>query len=286
MNFIKKYFSLLLIIIISIFITSGCTSSISSNTTEPYNGLKVHYIDVGQGDSELIQVNGKNLLIDAGPNESRDKLMSYLKKQNIKKFDYVIATHPDEDHIGGMGDVIKKYPIDKFYTPKKIVNTKTFKYMIQQLRNKNMKIDTPEPRIKLDLGKNTTAEMLAPNSMNYPDTNNYSVVLKITYGNTKFLFTGDAEKTSESEMIDKGYDLSADVLKVGHHGSSGSTSQQFLDKVDPKIAIISCGKNNKYGHPHKKTINKLKKKNIQIYRTDVDGTIILMSNGSKISKNE
>lgn len=286
MNFIKKYFSLLLIIIISIFITSGCTSSISSNTTEPYNGLKVHYIDVGQGDSELIQVNGKNLLIDAGPNESRDKLMSYLKKQNIKKFDYVIATHPDEDHIGGMGDVIKKYPIDKFYTPKKIVNTKTFKYMIQQLRNKNMKIDTPEPGIKLDLGKNTTAEMLAPNSMNYPDTNNYSVVLKITYGNTKFLFTGDAEKTSESEMIDKGYDLSADVLKVGHHGSSGSTSQQFLDKVDPKIAIISCGKNNKYGHPHKKTINKLKKKNIQIYRTDVDGTIILMSNGSKISKNE
>lgn len=286
MNFIKKYFSLLLIIIISIFITSGCTSSISSNTTEPYNGLKVHYIDVGQGDSELIQVNGKNLLIDAGPNESRDKLMSYLKKQNIKKFDYVIATHPDEDHIGGMGDVIKKYPIDKFYTPKKIVNTRTFKYMIQQLRNKNMKIDTPEPRIKLDLGKNTTAEMLAPNSMNYPDTNNYSVVLKITYGNTKFLFTGDAEKTSESEMIDKGYDLSADVLKVGHHGSSGSTSQQFLDKVDPKIAIISCGKNNKYGHPHKKTINKLKKKNIQIYRTDVDGTIILMSNGSKISKNE
>ncbi|MBP2034160.1 competence protein ComEC [Clostridium algifaecis] len=286
MNFIKKYFSLLLIIIISIFITSGCTSSISSNTTEPYNGLKVHYIDVGQGDSELIQVNGKNLLIDAGPNESRDKLMSYLKKQNIKKFDYVIATHPDEDHIGGMGDVIKKYPIDKFYTPKKIVNTKTFKYMIQQLRNKNMKIDTPEPGIKLDLGKNTTAEMLAPNSMNYPDTNNYSVVLKITYGNTKFLFTGDAEKTSESEIIDKGYDLSADVLKVGHHGSSGSTSQQFLDKVDPKIAIISCGKNNKYGHPHKKTINKLKKKNIQIYRTDVDGTIILMSNGSKISKNE
>lgn len=286
MNFIKKYFSLISIVFISIFIISGCTSNIASNSNKTYNGLKIHYIDVGQGDSELIQVNGKNLLIDAGPNESRTKLMTYLKKQNIKKFDYVIATHPDEDHIGGMGDVIKKYPIDKFYTPKKIVNTKTFEYMIQQLKNKNMKIDTPEPGVQLDLGKNTTAQMFAPNSSSYPDTNNYSVVLKITYGNTKFLFTGDAEKTSESEMLDKNYDLSSDVLKVGHHGSSSSTSNKFLDKVNPKIAIISCGKNNKYGHPHKKTITKLKKKNIQIYRTDVDGTIILTSDGSKISKDE
>lgn len=284
MNSIKKYFNILLAIFISIFLLSGCTGNLNSNSTQNYNGLKIHYIDVGQGDSELIQVNGKNLLIDAGPNESRDKLMSYLSKQNIKKFDYVIATHPDEDHIGGMGNVIKKYSIDKFYTPKKIVNTRTFEYMIQQLKNKNMKIDTPTPGVQLNLGKNTDAEILAPNNKNYPDTNNYSVVLKITYGNTKFLFTGDAEKTSEMEMIDKNYDLSADVLKVGHHGSSNSTSQQFLDKVNPKIAIISCGKNNKYGHPHKITINKLKKKNIKIYRTDVNGTIILTSDGSKINK--
>ena len=286
MKFIKKYFNILSIIFIFIFLMSGCTSNGNSNSTSTYSGLKIHYIDVGQGDSELIQVNGKNLLIDAGPNESRDKLMSYLNKQNIKKLDYVIATHPDEDHIGGMGNVLKKYSIDKFYTPKKIVNTKTFEYMIQQLKNKNMKIDTPTPGVQLDLGKNTTAEILAPNSKSYPDTNNYSVVLKLTYGNTKFLFTGDAEKTSEMEMIDKNYDLSADVLKVGHHGSSSSTSQQFLDKINPKIAVISCGKNNKYGHPHKKTINKLKKKNIQIYRTDVSGTIILTSNGTKISKQD
>jgi competence protein ComEC len=270
-----------------LFLLSGCTNSTSNvlNSKVKSSQIIVHYIDVGQGDSELIQVNGKNLLIDAGPNDSKDKLMSYLRKQGIKKLDYVIATHPDEDHIGGMSSIIRKYDIYKFYAPKKTANTITFESMITALRNKNMKINVPIPRAtELNLGKKTTAEIIAPNSTMYEDTNNYSIVLKITYGNTKFLFTGDAENKSEDEMIDKNYDLSADVLKVGHHGSSTSTSEKFLDKVNPKIAIISCGKNNKYGHPTKNTINKLKRKNIQIYRTDVDGTVLLISDGNKISK--
>jgi competence protein ComEC len=261
---------------------SGCTITDSENTS--YNGLRVSYIDVGQGDSELIQVNGKNLLIDAGPNSSRSKFMSYLDRQDIKKLDYVIATHPDEDHIGGMSDVIKKYDVDTFIAPKKISNTKTFENMVQALRNKDIKITLPKPGSKLEMGDNVSAEIMAPNSSSYPDTNNYSVVLKITYGNTKFLFTGDAEKESEQEMLDRNYDISADVLKVGHHGSSSSTSQEFLNRVNPTIAIISCGKNNKYGHPTKKIVNRLKKKNIQIYRTDVDGNIILKSDGHKIVK--
>ncbi|MCI1946080.1 ComEC/Rec2 family competence protein [Clostridium luticellarii] len=287
MNLIKKYLNIFTVFLAVLFLFSGCINN-TSNVLNPKvksSQLLVHYIDVGQGDSELIQINGKNLLIDAGPNDSENKLMSYLNKQNIEKLDYVIATHPDEDHIGGMSSVIKKYEIDGFYAPRKTTDTLTFEKMIVSLKDKNMKIDVPNPLdTKLNLGENITAEILAPNSSTYEDTNNYSIVLKITYGDTKFLFTGDAETKSESEMTDKNYDLSADVLKVGHHGSSSSTSEEFLDRVNPKIAVISCGKNNKYGHPTKKTINKLKKKNIQIYRTDVDGTILLTSDGSKISK--
>jgi len=278
----KKYYILFSFILTFLLCLSGCTITDSENTS--YNGLRVSYIDVGQGDSELIQVNGKNLLIDAGPNSSRSKFMSYLDRQDIKKLDYVIATHPDEDHIGGMSDVIKKYDVDTFIAPKKISNTKTFENMVQALRNKDIKITLPKPGSKLEMGDNVSAEIMAPNSSSYPDTNNYSVVLKITYGNTKFLFTGDAEKESEQEMLDRNYDISADVLKVGHHGSSSSTSQEFLNRVNPTIAIISCGKNNKYGHPTKKIVNRLKKKNIQIYRTDVDGNIILKSDGHKIVK--
>ncbi|MFL0197563.1 ComEC/Rec2 family competence protein [Clostridium sp. WILCCON 0269] len=287
MNYIKKYFNIISLLIVITFLISGCTNSESTNTISFKDHslqFTVHYIDIGQGDSELIQVNGKNLLIDAGPNKNTHKLISYLNHENIKTLDYVIATHPDEDHIGGMSSVIKKYDIDKFYAPRKIVNTKTFENMIDELKSKNMKIDVPKPGTQLNLGKNTTAEILAPNSTKYEDTNNYSVVLKISYGNTKFLFTGDAEKLSEREILDKNYDVSADVLKIGHHGSSTSTTDEFLDKVSPKIAIISCGRDNSYGHPHKETLKKLKKRNIRIYRTDIDGSIVLISNGKSIVK--
>lgn len=285
MNRYKNFSKLIAILIIVIFSFCSCTSSKNvMNSPLEKNILKISYIDVGQGDSTLIQINDKNILIDAGPNDSIDKLMSYLSKQNIKKFDYIIATHPDEDHIGGMSSVIKKYNIGKFYAPKKLSNTRTFENMIKALSSKNLKINQGQQGINLDLGKNVVCEMLAPNNTKYENTNNYSIVLKITYGNTKFLFTGDAEKISEQEMLSKDLDLSADVLKIGHHGSSSSTSEEFLDKVNPKIAVISCGKDNKYGHPHKQTLAKLKNKKIKIYRTDVDGSIVLTSDGKSIAK--
>ncbi|WP_034827072.1 ComEC/Rec2 family competence protein [Clostridium carboxidivorans] len=274
-----------LFVVIFTFSACSTTKNASNNPIKNnQNVIKVNYIDVGQGDSELIQVNGKNLLIDAGPNESIDKLMSYLSKQNIKKIDYVIATHPDEDHIGGMSSVIKKYDIGEFYAPKKLTNTRTFENMVTALKSKNLKINAGKAGMDLDLGKNVTCQMLAPNNDKYKDTNNYSIVLKITYGESKFLFTGDAEKISETEMLSKNFDLSADVLKVGHHGSTSSSSKEFLDKVNPKIAVISCGKNNKYGHPHSQTLTQLKNRKAQIYRTDVDGSIVLLSDGKKIAK--
>ncbi|EDK33013.1 ComEC/Rec2 family competence protein [Clostridium kluyveri] len=287
MNYIKKYFNIIALLISITFLISGCMNLESSQTSNSFNKsleFTVYYIDIGQGDSELIQVNNKNLLIDAGPTKSTDKLLSYLNSIDIKKLNYVIATHPDEDHIGGMSTVINTYPIDKFYAPKKTVNTRAFENMITELKSKNMKIDVPKPGMQLDLGEGTKAEILAPNSDRYEDTNNYSIVLKISYGNTKFLFTGDAEKLSEREILDKNYDISADVLKLGHHGSSTSTTDEFLDKVSPEIAIISCGADNRYGHPHKETLRKLKKRNIRIYRTDIDGNIVLISDGKNIVK--
>ncbi|NMM64088.1 MBL fold metallo-hydrolase [Clostridium sp. P21] len=287
MQHYKKLFKVIIPLFIAIFTFTACNNSknaVNNPTQNTQNIIKVNYIDVGQGDSELIQVNGKNLLIDAGPNESIDKLMNYLSKQNIKKLDYIVATHPDEDHIGGMSSVIKKYDIGEFYAPKKLANTRTFENMATALKSKSLKINAGKAGINLDLGNNITCEMLAPNSDKYKDTNNYSIVIKITYGESKFLFTGDAERISETEMLNKNLDLSADVLKVGHHGSSSSSSNEFLNKVNPKIAIISCGKDNKYGHPHHETVTKLKNRKVQIYRTDVDGSIVLISDGKKIAK--
>lgn len=283
----KKYIKIFAALVILISFITGCSNSPSSeniSNIENKNIMKVNYIDVGQGDSILVQVNGKNLLIDAGPNDNTDKLISYLNKQNIKKLDYVVATHPHEDHIGGMDVVIKKYEIGQFYAPKKTANTKTFESMITALKSKNLKINSAKAGINLDLGENTKCEILAPNSTNYEDVNNYSAVIKITYGDSKFLFTGDAEKLSEKEILSKNYDIDSDVLKVGHHGSSTSSSKAFLDKVSPKIAVISLGKNNDYGHPHKETTAELKKRNIQTYRTDIDGSVVLISDGKKVTK--
>lgn len=287
MKFFKKYLTIFVALLIVVLSFTGCTSSKTADNSKNANAqniMKVSYIDVGQGDSILVQVNGKNLLIDAGPNESTDKLMSYLSKQNIKKLDFIVATHPHEDHVGAMDTVIKKYDIGEFYAPKKMATTKTFENMVNALKSKNIKINAATAGVSLDLGENVKCEMVAPNGTNYENLNNYSAVIKITYGNSKFLFMGDAEKLSEKEILNKNYDISSDVLKLGHHGSSSSSSKAFLDKVSPKIAIISCGKNNDYGHPHKETLEEMKKRNIQVYRTDIDGSIVLVSDGKKISK--
>jgi len=274
-------FILTLIFLISLV---GCNASNTSAAVYNKDNLIVHYIDVGQADSILVQINNKNLLIDGGNRDDGDKIIKYLKKQGVSKLDYVIATHPHEDHIGGMASIVKKFDIGKFYAPKKLSNTATFENMVLALREKKLKINEAKAGDTLNLGKNVDCKILAPNSAEYDNLNNYSAVVKLTYGNTKFLFTGDAHKQSEREMISKGYDLSSDVLKVGHHGSSSSSSKEFLDKVKPKIAIISCGKNNDYGHPHKETLEELNKRKIKIYRTDKDGTIVFESDGKNINK--
>lgn len=279
MNKTKKLLCILLTMLFLIFLVS-CNKS--SETMNKSNNMMVHYIDVGQGDSELIQIGDKNILIDAGTSDK--KTLDYLKKINITKLDYVIATHPHEDHIGSMDDVINYCTIGTFYAPKVTTTTKTYENMIDALKKKNLKITVPKVGEQINID-NATLTFLAPNSTKYDDLNNYSIVVKVKYGNNSFLFTGDAEALSEGEILQKQLDIQADVLKVGHHGSSSSTSQDFLNKVNPKYAVISCAKGNDYGHPHKETLDKLKDKNTGIFRTDLSGTIIATSDGAKITFN-
>lgn len=250
------------------------------------NQLKVHFIDVGQADSILIQTpEGKAMLIDAGNNDDGDLVVSYLKSQGVKKIDVLVGTHPHEDHIGGMDNVIYSFDIGKIYMPKAASTTRTYEDLLTAIKSKNLKVSTAKAGIAIDIDPKVKIEMLAPNSEAYDDLNNYSAVIKLTYGKTAFLFEGDAESSSEKEMLEKGYELKADVLKIGHHGSSSSTTPEFLSAVSPKYAIISVGKNNDYGHPAKATMDKLKAANIAVYRTDECGTIIAASDGANISFN-
>lgn len=276
MKNLKKLFSVFLI-----FAMSLLSIPVMADTTQQ-TGIKVHYINVGQADSTLIQVEGKNILIDAGSNDNL--AYNYLKQQGVTKLDYIIATHPHEDHIGGMATVINNFTVDKFYAPKATTTTQTFENMIKALQNKGLKITTPTTGETIAIG-NATLTFLAPNSATYEDLNNYSIVCKLKYGNNSFIFTGDAESLSEGEILAKQLDISANVLKVGHHGSSSSTSQVFLNKVNPQYAIISVGRGNSYGHPSQDTLSKLNNKGIKTFRTDMQGTIIATSNGQTITFN-
>lgn len=258
----------------------------NTSSSEVSGVLTIDYIDVGQGDSALVNVNGKYMLIDAGTNSSEKNLVNYLKGKNIQKIDYVIGTHAHEDHIGGLDKVIDNFDIGQVYLPKASHTTKTYESVLESIKNKNLKITTAKEGVKIDLGPGTTVEMYSPGKGKYDNLNDYSPIMKVTFGENKFLFTGDAEKEAENEVIKSGVDLSADVLKVGHHGSDTSTSDDFLNKVNPKIAIISCGKGNDYGHPHNSTVYKLAEKNIKIFRTDEVGTIKVESDGKNLTVRE
>lgn len=261
---------------------SDTTDSSNDNPAAILSGLEIHFIDVGQADSIYIDADGESMLIDAGNNGDADTVVNYIKDQDKLKLTYLFATHPHEDHIGGMDAVVKSFEIGSIYMPKATTTTKTYEDVLNAIKAKGLKIKTPTPGTSFKIG-NATCTILAPNGSGYKDLNNYSIVLKIQYGDTSFLLTGDAEDVSENEMLNKGYDVKADVLKLGHHGSSSSTSSKFLDKVSPKYAVISVGKDNDYGHPTKETMDKLKSKGIPVYRTDENGTIILKSDGKTLT---
>ena len=258
-----------------------------NNTTSIANvdgDLVIDYIDVGQGDSILIRQGDATMLIDGGTGQCRDDLLGFLSDKNIDRFEYIVGTHTHEDHIGSLDDVVNNYDFDTFLFSNSQSTTKTFENLVVALQQKNKKFTTPEIGKEYSLGE-AKFQILAPNSNEYSSANNYSIVIKLTYGSNTFLFTGDAESLSEKEMLEKGYDLRADVLKVGHHGSTTSTSKGFLDAVSPKYAVISVGKDNSYNLPTKTTMEKLKQKNILVYRTDEQGTIECISDGTNITFN-
>lgn len=242
------------------------------------SNLNITYLDVGQADSILIQNEGHNMLIDAGNNEDGPLLVQYFKEQNITKFDYLIATHPHEDHIGGMDDIINNFDIEKIYMPDVTTTTKTFLDVLDAIEKKNMIFNIPKISQTFTLGHTLFQVIYTGNDQK--NLNNTSIVLKASFKNTSYLFTGDATSDVEKKILNK--NIQATVLKVGHHGSKYSTTTDFLNKVNPKYAIISVGKNNSYNHPNQQTIKKLEQNNIEIHRTDQEGSIFLESDGKNI----
>ncbi len=275
----NKKIILVIMMMISMIALSACSTS---ETTKEFSkgDLRVHFLDVGQADSALIQLpNGQVALIDGGNRDDSDFLVNYIKDLNIKKIDYIIATHPHEDHIGGLPEIVKTFDIGKIYMPNKTANTRIFESLLEEIKKKDLKItQAKKGTIILDEG-DLKISTLAPIGEKYEKTNEYSVVNKLKYKDISLLFTGDAEKQSESEMINSEQDLSADILKVCHHGSNTSSTGKFLDLVKPKYAVISSEVGNKYGHPHKEVLDRLNQRNIKILRTDEMGTIILDSDG-------
>ncbi len=267
----------------NVYKTSKNISEISNNVDEDFSNsnLTVYFIDVGQADAILIKSGDHNMLIDAGNNEDGVKLVNYLKENNVSKFDYVIATHAHEDHIGGMDDIINNFEIDKFFMPDKVAVTKTFEDVLDALSNKNMMYDTVRIDEEFSFSDSIIKVLYVGEENN--NLNDTSIIVKVIHGNNSFLFTGDASSSVEQTILNK--DIKSDVLKVAHHGSNYSSSKEFIDKVNPIYAVISVGKNNIYKHPSDIVINRLNDKNIKIYRTDRQGTIIMSSNGSNITVN-
>lgn len=242
--------------------------------------LKVHYLDVGQGDSIFIELpNNETMLIDAAESYQSENIINYLKNLNYQKIDYVIGTHPHTDHIGGLKDIINTFEIGKIYMPKVVSTTKTYESLLMTIKDKNLKINTAKAGTSIIDTDALKINILAPNNSTYTELNNYSAVNKITYGTTKFLFMGDAEKLSENEIKE---DVTADVIKIGHHGSNTSSSIDFIKKVNAKYGIISVGLNNKYNLPKEETVTNWENSGTKIYLTSINGTITAISDGTNI----
>ena len=288
---IKRNFFKILIILLAFFIINNqdkIKNLFNQNNNQNQNNnintnndlLKVHYLDVGQGDSIFIELpNNETMLIDAAESYQSENIINYLKNLNYQKIDYVIGTHPHTDHIGGLKDIINTFGIGKIYMPKVVSTTKTYESLLMAIKDKNLKINTAKAGTSIIDTDTLKINILAPNSETYTELNNYSVVTKITYGTTKFLFMGDAEKLSEKEIKEN---VSADVIKIGHHGSNTSSSIDFIKKVNAKYGIISVGLNNKYNLPKEETIKNWENSGTKIYLTSINGTIRAISDGTNI----
>lgn len=260
-----------------------------SNNTDEKSTLKkdgemmVHYIDVGQGDCAFIELsNNKTMLIDAGEKDDCEKIENYIENLGYSFIDYMILTHPHADHIGSAEHIIRKFDIGKIYMPDKESNSAAFENMLDAISDKGYMINEAKAGVNILSDGELDIDIISPAGKMYESTNDYSSVVKLEYKDTSFIFMGDAEAFAEREILYRGESVDCDVIKIGHHGSSTSSSEEFIKAVSPEIAVISLGKDNSYGHPHREVKNLLKKLGIDTYRTDELGDIIISSDGESV----
>ena len=279
----KKIFALILALAL---LLSGCVEVqiVPAETGVSGDGLTVQYIDVGQADCALIECGGEYLLIDGGNRDDSQLVVSYLEQQGVKELSAVVCTHAHEDHVGGLPAVLAVYPTKAVYAPTRTYSSNIFDKFVYYTDQQGLEITIPAPGDQFSLGE-AAVTVLGP-VKSYAETNDTSIVLRIDYGETSFLFTGDMETEAENDMLDywEGkMDWKTDVLKVGHHCSNTSTGYRFLNEVSPEYGVISLGKDNSYGHPHKEPMSRLKQAGVVILRTDELGTIQAVSDGKEVT---
>ena len=245
------------------------------------SNFEVHFIDVGQADATLIFSDDETMLIDGGNPGDSSLIVSYLNKYNIKHLNYIVCSHAHDDHVGGLPGALSVTKVDKVFAPKTENDIKAYQNFKSKVSSQGLTIENPTPGDSFKFGSSSVL-FLGPVHENVNDLNDTSIILKITYGETSFLFTGDAEREAEQSVLSQNYDLSATVLKVGHHGSGDSTTYPFLREIMPEYGIISVGENT-YGHPVQDTLSRLRDADVKLYRTDMQGDIIVSSNGKTIS---
>ena len=260
----------------------GLGLSDSARVSSPKDGITLHFLDVGQGDSELIVTKEKVVLIDSGERENYPRIVNYLASNNIKKIDYIITTHPHSDHIGGFGYIIGAVPVDNIIMPdipdELLPTTNAFTKMLEAVADNNVNVVFAEADAVYDLGGGASMTVFAPKKV-YSDLNNFSLLVRLTHGENSFLFTGDMEKEAEEAVLAGGGDISANVLKIAHHGSNTSSTKAFLTAVNPRYAVIEVGADNSYAHPTESTLKRLANIDLVVLRTDLNGNIVFFSNG-------
>lgn len=259
------------------------TEDTVEETREPLDNIHVHFLDVGQGDCIFIELpNHKTMLIDAGEDEYADEIVTYIFNQGYDTLDYVVATHNHSDHIGSMPAVLGNFIVKNIYATFDTTSSRTYNDFTAAAQNSGAALHTVSAGFVITNEPNLLIEVVAPKTIDSDEPNNNSVVIKLTYGNNHFLFTGDAEKAEEDGIWTN---IKCDVLKIGHHGSNSSTSANFLKKTEPTYAVISCGLHNSYGHPTDTVLKRLADRNIKTYRTDLQGTIVMTSDGKTVTVN-